>query len=162
MKNRISVPEGVTLPETMTGEQLQAVMKGDFSSFTAPAPAAAEKRPRKKTGLRMPKPKKMSQAELDYSRLLMREFPGPEYQIRYEEITLRLPHGTVYTPDWVVTRGPTVIVMVEVKGAYKLRSSQGSIEKFKAAVAAYPEFHFRFAQKDGDNWITPEIYGHKG
>jgi len=111
-----------------------------------------------KRGINMPKPAKMSQAEIDYGRLLQSEFPGPEYRHGYEEITLRLRSGTRYSPDWVVYAGNRIVLFVEVKGSHRLGSAGASHEKFKSAVVDYPQFHFRYAKKDGDGWIVTNPY----
>lgn len=71
---------------------------------------------------------------------------------RYEALTLRLPGGSRYTPDWVSVEGG-LVVLHEVKGAYRLHSQGRALTAWKEAVAAFPEFGFVWAVKGKDgNW----------
>lgn len=107
-----------------------------------------------KPAIRMPAPVKMSKPEAEYERILKIEFPM--FEVRYEAITLKLPGGN-YTTDFVVMNANRIILMVEVKGSFRLGSAGRSHMAFKAAVAAWPHIRFRFAQRDklGD-WRTVE------
>ena len=126
--------------ENMTSEEFQRQFgRGAAARIDAPKPK-----------IRMPAPVKMTKAEAQYLQLLEREFP--ECEIRFEEMTLKLPHGTRYTPDFSIWAGPTLELLVEVKGSYRLHSAEGSHEKFKSAVAHFKRFPFRFAQKQGGEW----------
>lgn len=112
-------------------------------------------------GIRLHKERKMSKVESEYEQLLMREFPESlGYKVRYETITLRLPGGSRYTPDFTVFRVNAGILMVETKGMYRLGSAGRSHMAFNEAMAAFPEYAFRFAQKTPSGWITKE--GKKG
>lgn len=71
---------------------------------------------------------------------------------RYEAITLRLPGGSRYTPDWVCAEGGRVFLH-ECKGAYRLHSQGRALTAWREAVAAFPEFGFVWAVKGKDgNW----------
>lgn len=68
---------------------------------------------------------------------------------KYEAITLNLPGGTKYTADWFVRDpdDPAQLVLVEVKGNYKLQSHQRAATAFKIATATFPEFLFVWAEQ---------------
>lgn len=71
---------------------------------------------------------------------------------RYEALTLRLPGGSRYTPDWVSVESG-LVVLHEVKGAYRLHSQGRALTAWREAVAAFPEFGFVWAVKGKDgNW----------
>ena len=82
------------------------------------------------------------------------EFNPQLFDVRYEPFTLRLPAGTKYTPDVVVFDKKTgaVVRVFEVKGGHIKRDA--SLEKFKAAVVAYPFWRFGFAQLRGTQWAV--------
>lgn len=69
---------------------------------------------------------------------------------RYEGITLHLPGGSRYTPDWVTTGDDGKVVLHEVKGSYRLGSQGRAVTAFKEAAAAWPEFSFVWASKGKD------------
>ena len=62
----------------------------------------------------------------------------------YEAITLRLPGGSRYTPDWVTVEGGTV-TLHEVKGSYRLNSHGRAATAFRECVVAFPCFRFVWA-----------------
>lgn len=98
----------------------------------------------------MPKAPAPNKGEAAYSLILRSEFPG--CQIEYEAVTLRLPSGTRYTADWAVWMPGARLLLVEVKGSYRLGSADRSALAFKSAVAAYPDIEFRHATKSQDGW----------
>lgn len=108
-----------------------------------------------KPAIRMPAPLKMTKVEVEYERILKIEFPN-FYDVRFEAITLRLPGGSRYTPDFSVWHERALLLLVETKGAYRLSSAGRSHTAFKEAIAAFPHFKFRFAQKSKDGWKTME------
>ena len=61
----------------------------------------------------------------------------------YEAVTLRLPGGSRYTPDWVVIGG--TVELHEVKGSYRFGSHGRAATAFREAVAAFPCFAFVWA-----------------
>lgn len=70
--------------------------------------------------------------------------------MQYEPLTLRLPSGTRYTPDWccvVIDK----FVICEVKGPHI--HSAASLRAFKEARAAFPMWSFIFAQWKGGEWL---------
>ena len=70
---------------------------------------------------------------------------------KYEGITLRLPGGSRYTPDWVTTVDGR-ITLHEVKGSYRFGSHGRAVTAFRECAAAWPEFKFVWAtrQKSGE------------
>lgn len=95
----------------------------------------------------------MNKGEQEYLRILEQEFPAPSYYIRYEAITFRLHCGTLYKVDFTVWRENLLRLAVECKGRFQHKNA--SKEKFKQAVAEWPNIQFRFAQKMADSqWAT--------
>ena len=60
----------------------------------------------------------------------------------YEAVTLRLPGGSRYTPDWVVIGDGGAVELHEVKGSYRFGSHGRAVTAFREAVAAFPCFAF--------------------
>ena len=115
-------------------------------------PVADAQRP----AIRMPKPRTPNKGEAEYGALLRREWPYA--QIEYEAVSLRLPSGTRYTGDWTVMPPTGRMVIVEVKGKYRLGSAAASARAFKEAAAAYPNIEFRHATKQEDgSWLVTKV-----
>jgi len=71
----------------------------------------------------------------------------------YEAVTLRLPGGSRYTPDWVVMGEGGTVELHEVKGSYRFGSHGRAVTAFREAVAAFPCFAFVWAVRDkGGVW----------
>lgn len=72
---------------------------------------------------------------------------------KYEALTLHLPSGVKYTPDWLFEDDGDVY-LVEVKGGYHLPTMGRSVMAFKIACEQFPMFGFIFAElcKDGRTW----------
>jgi hypothetical protein len=104
--------------------------------------------------IRIPKQPEPNKTEAAWIRHCGSEFGPVQFEVRYEPFTLRLPSGTKYTPDVVVfnKRTGAVVRVFEVKGRHI--HSRDSLEKFKAAVAAYPFWRFGFAQLRGTEWAV--------
>ena len=89
-------------------------------------------------------------------RIFNRDFLGGRG--KYEAITLNLPSGLKYTPDWMICDlepgEDKEIELIEVKGNYHLQSHQRAATAFKTATALYPEFSFVWAeqQKNPSMW----------
>lgn len=65
---------------------------------------------------------------------------------KYEAVTLRLPGGSRYTPDWMsVDEGR--VSLHEVKGAHRFPSEGRALTAWREARAAFPEFGFYWAKK---------------
>ena len=64
----------------------------------------------------------------------------------YEAVTLRLPGGSRYTPDWMTTEGGRV-VFHEVKGAWRHGSHNRAQVAFRECAAAFPCFGWVWAAK---------------
>ncbi len=103
--------------------------------------------------LRMPAPPKMTKAEEQYGRILQTQYPyRASHEIMFESISFRLRNGTRYTPDWVVFGGAQIVLVVEVKGSFRLGSAGTSAMKVKDFVVDYPMIPFRHVQKQKDGW----------
>ena len=78
-----------------------------------------------------------------------------ENEMRYEALTLRLPGGSRYTPDWVVAFSegqaarPAWVTCFEVKGGYKLHSHGRALTAFREARAAFAWVKFHWFEPDG-------------
>lgn len=71
----------------------------------------------------------------------------------YEAVTLSLPGGSRYTPDWVVIGEGGKVELHEVKGTYRFGSHGRAVTAFREAVAAFPCFAFVWAVRDkGGVW----------
>lgn len=95
----------------------------------------------------------------------------------YEGVTLRLPGGSRYTPDWLAVDQNGRISLHEVKGAYRFHSEGRALTAWREAQAAFPMFRFIWAVKSngvsvgfsigsghrdwcfkhGDAYVQPEI-----
>lgn len=78
---------------------------------------------------------------------------------RYEAITLRLPGGSRYTPDFLTSLFDPLTHqydthVYEVKGSYRLGSHGRALTAFREARAAFPflSFHWYERQNDG-TWM---------
>ena len=78
---------------------------------------------------------------------------------RFEAVTLRLPGGGRYTPDFM-TVDDGVVTFHEVKGSYRLGSQGRAFTAFHDAAAYYPMWRFVWAKWTGKAWerkTLPEI-----
>lgn len=74
----------------------------------------------------------------------------------YEAITLRLPGGSRYTPDWVTVGDNGRIILHEVKGSYRFPSHGRALTAWREARVAFPFFKFVWAVKNSaDGWKFP-------
>jgi len=72
----------------------------------------------------------------------------------YEAITLRLPGGSRYTPDWMwVDPESGLIHLYEVKGSYRFPSEGRALTAFREARAAFPCFRFAWFVKTRAGWV---------
>lgn len=91
-----------------------------------------------------------NKTEASYMNLLAFEFPG--CKISFEGISLRLDNGARYTPD-VAVHTPEGLLLVEVKNAaYKHASYGRSKMAFNQCRLDYPQFQYRWAEKDKNTW----------
>lgn len=114
-----------------------------------------------KASIRMPKARKKSKPEQEYEAILAQEFCGSGVTVRYEPFALRLNSGARYSPDLVVFRGNEILCACEVKGGYRLQSAGRSYLAFKSAVAEYPDWPWRFAEKRDGQWIVTKPDAHQ-
>lgn len=70
---------------------------------------------------------------------------------RFEAVTLRLPGGGRYTPDFM-TVDDGVVTFHEVKGSYRLGSQGRAYTAFHDAAAYYPMWRFVWAHWTGKKW----------
>ena len=138
-------------PIRMTAAEFQRQFGRVDAARMSDAPAATKSTG---TGIRLAKAPKMNKGELAYHRLLQSEFPGRE--IRFEGISFRLTSGTRYTPDFTVWNGAELLLVVEVKGSFRLGSADRSALAFKETAAAWPFIRFRHASRAGSEWRTTE------
>ena len=74
----------------------------------------------------------------------------------YEPVTLRLPGGSRYTPDFMRVHDG-IIELHEVKGTYRLGSHGRARTAFCEAAAAFPMFRFLWAERlENGGWTQKE------
>lgn len=144
----------------MTSQQVQEMGykippagQGRVCERVKPSEAAAKSEVTRPS-IRLPKEAEPNKTEAEYGRILQVQFPGKT--ILYEAVTFRLKCGARYTPDWTVWIGPTILLAVECKGAFRLGSADRSNLAFKSAIAEFPNIRWRHAQKSKDGWKITE------
>jgi hypothetical protein len=112
---------------------------GKDGSSCAPAPAEGRKAAIR-SAVRVP-----NKTEADYNR---RHLSGAGL---YEAVTLRLPGGSRYTPDFMTVDQDGRVTFHEVKGSYRLHSPGRAMTAFRECAAAFAMFGWVWAarQKDG-------------
>ena len=75
---------------------------------------------------------------------------------RFEAVTLHLPGGGRYTPDFM-TIDDGVVAFHEVKGSYRLGSQGRAYTAFHEAAAYYPMWRFVWAHWTGKTWDVSTI-----
>lgn len=75
---------------------------------------------------------------------------------RFEAVTLHLPGGGRYTPDFM-TIDDGVVTFHEVKGSYRLGSQGRAYTAFHEAAAYYPMWRFVWAHWTGKTWDVSTI-----
>lgn len=131
----------------------------------SPAGPAPAKTPKKRSGTRWDRvntrPKRTdgyrSQAEAEYAERLQAMVKSGEVEWwRYQAMTLRLPSGSRYTPDFVVDLAMDApLELHEVKGRAGLRLDRLGAEKFNAARKEWEgwgRFKFVLAVRTKDGW----------
>jgi hypothetical protein len=79
---------------------------------------------------------------------------------KYEAVSLRLPGGSRYTPDWQSVGADGRVTFHEVKGSYRFGSQGRAATAFRECVAAFPEFDFIWAVRNEDGtWSVQETRG---
>jgi hypothetical protein len=79
---------------------------------------------------------------------------------KYESVSLRLPGGSRYTPDWQSVGADGRVTFHEVKGSYRFGSQGRAATAFRECVAAFPEFNFIWAVRNADgSWSIQETRG---
>ena len=77
---------------------------------------------------------------------------------RFEAVSLRLPGGGRYTPDFM-TVDDGVVTFHEVKGSYRLGSQGRAYTAFHDAAAYYPMWRFVWAHWTGKEWDVKKFAG---
>ena len=79
---------------------------------------------------------------------------------KYESVSLRLPGGSRYTPDWQSVEADGRVTFHEVKGSYRFHSQGRAATAFRECVAAFPEFNFVWAVREADgSWSLKQNRG---
>jgi hypothetical protein len=79
---------------------------------------------------------------------------------KYESVSLRLPGGSRYTPDWQSVGADGRVTFHEVKGSYRFGSHGRATTAFRECVAAFPEFNFVWAVRHADGtWSQKQNRG---
>jgi len=79
---------------------------------------------------------------------------------KYEAVSLRLPGGSRYTPDWQSVAADGRVTFHEVKGSYRFASHGRAATAFRECVAAFPEFNFVWAVRHADgSWSLKQNRG---
>jgi hypothetical protein len=153
-----------------TEEQYAKFMQGRTTSRVQPPSAAKVIQPPAPEGVNAPqgkfralpagtkesdypqRGKVPNKTEASYATLLGFEFPG--CKITFESISLRLENGHRYTPDLCVHTADGLL-LVEVKNAaYKHASYGRSKMAFAQCRIDYPQFRYRWTEKDKNTWDT--------
>lgn len=93
---------------------------------------------------------KMTKTEERYQREVLRGAG------RFEPVSLRLPGGGRYTPDFM-TVDDGVVTFHEVKGSYRLGSQGRAFTAFHDAAAFYPMWRFVWAHWTGREWTRETV-----
>ena len=132
-----AIPAMGEMPTRMSAKDYREKVLGELPQFGGEPEAKAQ--------IRLAKARAMNANEKRLLAVLEKRHVG--CTIRYEPMSFRLPSGTLYTPDFVVTnKEGTVLAIYEAKDSYLNKSSDASKAKFKEARAAFPEFRWVFAQ----------------
>jgi len=122
--------------EELSRQRVRDALDGRQASGVAmTCPAAVERVTRE----RRAGPSGPNKTEAEYNRLHLHG------KGMYEAVTLRLPGGSRYTPDWVVMGEGGAVELHEVKGSYRFGSHGRAVTAFREAVAAFPCFAFVWA-----------------
>lgn len=102
---------------------------------------------------------KPNKTESEYATRLAFEFPGRS--IEFEAVTLHLPNGHAYTPDWVVKLPDGQILCVEVKArgknGFRHPSYQRAKVMFDQSRLDWPMFKWRWAEKQSGMWAVEDF-----
>ncbi len=135
----------MTLPDHMSCEDYRKLMGATVAE---------------KPQIRLPKAQKMNKTEASFELYLRSTWGKLAAFVLYEPITLRLPSGTKYTPDFVVIGADAglwlgrILEIWECKGPHI--HSAASLRAFKEARSAFPFWAFKFAQKRSGVWTIAE------
>ncbi len=81
---------------------------------------------------------------------------------KYESITLRLPGGSRYTPDFMTVGTDGQIILHEVKGVYRFHSEGRARTAWRECAAAFPMFRFVWAKWTGKRWELTDAQRSEG
>ena len=107
------------------------------------------------------KTRQPNKTELAYLRECLGEHTfGPANGVWYEALTIRLPGGCKYTPDWIVSLPGGGLECHECKGAYRLPSHGRSRLAFDTARAMLPAWSWIWAARTaGGGWNVERYEG---
>ena len=118
-----------------------------------PIPALVPHRPKSSMAVPVrPSEGKMTKTEEKYNREVLGGVG------RFESVSLRLPGGGRYTPDFM-TVDDGVVTFHEVKGSYRLGSQGRAYTAFHEAAAWYPMWRFVWAHWTGKEWDVKKFAG---
>jgi hypothetical protein len=133
-------------------QKLRAQRAGGVLAVGSP-PSAPESSKGKAVTVRV-KRREPNKTEAEYNRRYL-EGAG-----KYEAVSLRLPGGSRYTPDWQSVGADGRVTFHEVKGSYRFGSQGRAATAFRECVAAFPEFNFIWAVRNADgSWSIQEKKG---
>lgn len=125
--------------------------KGDAPDTDDPAPLALPEQPASeaKRGPRGPRqPNRLEAAFRDWL------FHCAGQEMRYEALSLRLPGGGRYTPDWVLIVNGAPHAVYEVKGPWESRDAR---IRWQESAAAWPGISHYWATRDkAGQWTLTE------
>ena len=117
-------------------------------------PSEVKGSPEKKTPVHTSRRREPNKTEAEYNR---RYLGGAG---KYESVTLRLPGGSRYTPDWQSVAADGSVTFHEVKGSYRFGSHGRAATAFRECAAAFPEFDFTWAVRQADgSWSVKKTRG---
>lgn len=82
------------------------------------------------------------------------------YEVKPHGLTLHLPGGVNYTPDFVAWTGEVypLVIVFEVKGNLKMKNARDSRTRFKIAAGLYPCFMWVWVTRARDGrWCETTV-----
>jgi len=131
-------------------ESLNDAMKAQFKAILKGEEKQPKSQPVKSEIIVKNPTRKMTNTEREYQAILHVRY-GFEH-VHFEALTLRLRNGHKYTPDFVVNIH-NHLLLVEVKGAYRMHSHGRAKLAYDQAKLDWPMFDFEWVTKQkGGGW----------
>jgi hypothetical protein len=124
-------------------EQVERKLRLQTPVSNVEAPGGLSPAEGRKTAIRL-NARIPNKTELEYNR---RYLGG---RGKFEALTLRLPGGSGYKPDWMSIGESGRITLHEVKGSHRFHSQGRAATAFRECVVAFPEFDFIWAVRQSD------------